>query len=137
MPFERDLPIRWSLHRAESEFGRAVRTIRTGLQAAGISPGKDGKYSTREIATALFGFGTLERRAREAKMQRIIDEAEIAKIERDESRGRLIPLQMLKDYAADIFTQTVTFIRHSKLSDAEKRQLIEQLRATEFVRRKK
>jgi hypothetical protein len=57
MPFERDLPIRWSLHRAESEFGRGVRTIRAGLQAAGISPGKDGKYSTREIATALFGSG--------------------------------------------------------------------------------
>jgi hypothetical protein len=39
---------------------------------------------------------------------------------------------VLKDYAADVFTQTVTFIRHSDLSAAKKRQLIEQLRNTEF-----
>jgi hypothetical protein len=69
MPIPTDLPIRWSLHKAEIEFGRSVQRIKTGLRAAGISPGADGKYSTREIATALFGFGTLERRAREAKMQ--------------------------------------------------------------------
>ena len=128
MPFERDPPIRWSLHKAEIEFGRAVRTIRSGLQAAGISPGKDGKYSTREIAEALFGFGTLERRAREAKMQQQIDQARLARNKLLQQEKILAPLAIMRFLVADLLAGTVSFIRHSSMTQQEKDQLIAQLR---------
>jgi hypothetical protein len=128
------LPIlRLSVFQVSTETRIGGNKIKEGLKANNIAPGKDGRYSLKDMIVALTTPSGLETKAKHAKLQRIIDEAEIARIEREESRGRLIPLQVLKDYAADVFTQTVTFIRHSKLSDAEKRQLIEQLRATEFA----
>jgi hypothetical protein len=128
MPIPTDLPIRWSLHKAEIEFGRSVQRIKTGLRAAGISPGKDGKYSTREITTALFGFGTLERRAREAKMNQQIDEARLARSKLLQHEGALLPIAILKFCVADVFTQVVSFIRHSSLPKQEQEQLVAQLR---------
>jgi hypothetical protein len=128
--------VRLSLWGAEMETGISSHKISVGLRHNKIKPRDDGKYSIKDIITALSTPSGLETQAKTAKLQRIIDEAEIAKIEREVQCGKVASLQFLKDYAADIFTQTVTFIRHSKLSDAEKRQLIEQLRATEFVPRK-
>ena len=123
-----DPPIRWTIHKAEIEFGRAPKTIKSGLQAAGISPGRDGKYSTREIAEALFGFGTLERRAKEAKMQQQIDEARLARNKLLQQENILAPLAIMKFCLADMLTQTVSFIRHSSLTAQEKEQLVAQLR---------
>jgi hypothetical protein len=128
MPFQRDPPIRWSLHKAEVEYGRSVLRIKSGLRAAGISPGADGKYSTREIAEALFGFGTLERRAREAKMNQQIDEARLARSKLLQHEGALLPIAILKFCIADVLTNVVTFIRHSSLTKEESERLVSQLR---------
>jgi hypothetical protein len=98
------------------------------LQAAGISPGKDGKYSTREITTALFGFGTLERRAREARLQQQIDEARLARSKLLQHEGALLPIGIMKFCVADMLAQTVSFIRHSSLTKQEQEQLVAQLR---------
>jgi len=128
MPIPTDLPIRWSLHKAEIEFGRSVQRIKSGLRAAGISPGADGKYSTREIVTALFGFGTLERRAREAKMQQQIDEARLARSKLLQHEGLLLPIAKMKFVVSDVLTNVVSFIRHSSLSKQEQERLVAQLR---------
>ena len=133
MPHVSHPPVRLSVHQVWLETRITGDKIREGIKRNGISAGRDGKYSLKDMMTALATPSGLETQAKQAKLRRIIDEAEIAKIERDTSRGRLASLEFLKDYVADIFAQTVTFIRHSKLSDSEKRQLIEQLRATEFV----
>jgi hypothetical protein len=125
-------PTRLSLWTAEMETGITSHKISVGLRQNNIKAGDDGKYSIKDIITALTTPSGLETKAKQAKMQRIIDEAEIAKIEREEKRGKLAPIQLLKDYVSDILAQTVTFIRHADLSDAQKRQLIEQLRATTF-----
>jgi len=127
-----NLPLRLSVFQVTTETRINGNKIKEGLKANGIAPGADGKYSFKDMVIALTTPSGLETKAKHAKLQRIIDEAEIAKIERDVQRGKLLPLQLLKDYAADVFTQTVTFIRHSELSDSKKRQLIEQLRNTEF-----
>ena len=125
--------LRLSVFQVQTETGIWGNKIKEGLKANNIAPGADGKYSLKDIITALTTPSGLETKAKHAKLQRIIDEAEIAKIEREVQRGKLASLQLMKDYAADIFVQVVTFINHSRMSDAEKRQLIEQLRATEFV----
>jgi hypothetical protein len=125
-------PIRLSVYQVTTETGIAGAKIKEGLKSNGIRAGSDGKYSFRDMMTAMTSRTGLETKARAAKLQRIIDEAEIARIERDTTRGKLVPLQVLKDYAAEVAAQTVTFIRHSELSETKKRQLLEQLRGIEF-----
>jgi hypothetical protein len=97
------LPLRLSVFQAATECRIDGNKIKQGLKANGIAPGSDGKYSFKDMVTALTTPSGLETKAKHAKLQRIIDEAEIAKIEREEKRGKLVPLQLLKDYAADIF----------------------------------
>lgn len=46
---------------AAREFGVDIGTLRTRLGAAGAAPGKDGHYSTAQIAAALYGDGKAER----------------------------------------------------------------------------
>jgi hypothetical protein len=123
-----DPPIRWSLHKAETEFGHGAGTLKRGLKAAGISPGADGKYSTREIAQALFGFGTLERQAKEAKLQKAIDEGAIVRNERAQQEGKLVSLTGVKSIWADCIVKMVQFIRHCSMTEPEKNHLIGEIR---------
>lgn len=46
--------IRWTINAAALEFGVGTKAVSHGLKAASISPGKDGKFSTVEIAEAIF-----------------------------------------------------------------------------------
>lgn len=47
--------IRWTCEAAQSEFGTDAETISKRLRASGVTPGEDGKFSTRQIALAVFG----------------------------------------------------------------------------------
>ena len=126
------IPVRVSAFIAALECGVTVNKVKGGLKANGIAPGKDGKYSFREIVTALTSATGLEAKAKEAKWQHMIEEAELAKVMRQEKRGKLAPIELLKKYAEDIIVQHVQYIRHSSLSEVEKKQLIEQIRETHF-----
>lgn len=48
-------PVRWTLDSAGSEFGCDSKTLGARMKRAGIGPGKDGKFSTREVCAAVFG----------------------------------------------------------------------------------
>jgi hypothetical protein len=48
-------PLRWTIELACYEFGINSRTLSTRLRLAGITPGKDGMYSTKEIDAAKNG----------------------------------------------------------------------------------
>ena len=122
--------IRWSAWRAQTEFKVHCNKIKTGLKLNGVKGGPDGKYSTYEIAHAIFGFNGLEKRAKEAKFQRIIDEAETAKLKREHERGKLAPVSTLKESLLDVLTQIVQYIRHSRLTEEEKKFLVRNI--TEF-----
>ena len=50
-------PIRWTFERAGAEFGHSPRTISKRVTGAGIVSGEDGKFSTQDIAKALFDLG--------------------------------------------------------------------------------
>jgi hypothetical protein len=125
-------PVRLSAHQASLECNVTTNKVKLGLKQNGIAPGNDGRYSLKEIVLALSSRSGLELKAKEAKFQRQIDEAEDAKTQRDERRGKLAKVEKLKDYAADVLAQVVSYIRHSSLTDKEKKQLIEQIRETKF-----
>ncbi len=132
MSQKRNEPIRVSAWQAAMEYGVTLNKVTSGLKSNNIIPGKDGKYSFKDIVTALSSRSGLEQKAKDARYQRQIDEAETAKIEREEKRGKLAPIEKLTAYAADIIVQVVSLIRHSTLTEKEQKQFIEQLRAIKF-----
>src|SRR5262245_47356514 len=118
---------RWSVNRAVVELKIPDHKVRSGLRRAGISPGLDGKFSTREIFTALNDLSPLERDAKRAVLESKIDEANFQRARRAEIEGRLIPLADVEKYMRDFMVTFVQFIKHSSLSAEEKSSLIDQL----------
>jgi hypothetical protein len=83
------LRFRWTVAMASKEFHKSPRDIHTGLREAAIEPGPDGLYSTRDITLACFSLPALEKRAKEARLEQQIAEANIAKLKQAENEGRL------------------------------------------------
>jgi hypothetical protein len=127
------MTIRWTVARACEEFHKTARLIREGLRANHIEPGPDGKFSSLEIATACFELPALEKQAKEAKLQQVIDDAARAKLKREVEEGQMAPIKALIDWHLDIITQVVQFIRHSSMTDAEKKQLVTMVTEYEYV----
>ena len=73
-------PIRWSAFLAAQEFHKTVNRVHQGLRAHGIEAGEDGRYSTQEIALAIFDRDALEAKAKASRWQQQIDEAGIDKV---------------------------------------------------------
>src|SRR5438128_1403599 len=115
--------IRWTTSLASTEFNQGRESITKGLKANGIKPGDDGRYSTAQIADAIFGSAKLEREAREAKYRAQIDDAEMIRNEREIQEGRLVYVNHVRDIIADGLTKAVQIIRMSRLSDKEKREV--------------
>ena len=128
-PFQ---PIRISPWAAALECGVTLNKVKAGLKANEIDPGKDGKFSFKDIVTALSSRSGLEQKAKEARYQRQIDEAEAAKIDRDEKRGKVVNVNRMKDFVADLIVQVVQFIRHSEMNEKQQKLLIEQIRSMKF-----
>jgi hypothetical protein len=128
MPKPTVKPFRWTAFLASQEFHKTVNRVRQGLRAHGIEAGPDGKYSTQEIARAIFDHDALERRAKEARLQHQIDEAQVARDKVKENKRELIRMSELREWI--LYLQTVLFqiVRHSKLSEQEKQILIRKLK---------
>src|SRR5438477_9794256 len=48
-------PVRWSVERAASEFQLDRKTLTKRIRSGDIRPGTDGKFSTEQICSAVFG----------------------------------------------------------------------------------
>ena len=127
------LRFRWTISMAASELHVDPKRLRQGMREGNIEPGPDGKYSTHQIFLAASDFARLEQQAKEAKLRQVIDEAEMAKLKRGEQEGRLVPLQSLVNWHLDLLTEIVSFVRHSKLPEEGKQQLIRQVTEYEYA----
>ena len=128
--------IRWSAFAAALEFGVTVNKVKKGLAQLGIEPAKDGKWSTRDIAEALFKKDALEKKAKDARYQAQIDEAKWARDRRLKQEGELVEVSAVKETMADLVITYVGFIRRSKLSATDKNSLIKQLHEVKLFRKK-
>lgn len=129
---EANKPIRMSAHQAAMELGVTTDKVKKGLKINQIAPGKDTKYSLKDIVTAMSSRSGLEQKAKDSKYHKQIEEAEQAKLDRLERRDALIPLEKLMVYAEDVMTKCVSAIRHMPASQKDRDQAIAILRATEF-----
>lgn len=115
------------------ETGRSLNTIRAGLKANNISPGDDGKYSTRDIVTAILGrSASLKSQADDARHNKAITEAELTKLKFEREKGEWVKIDKVREFLTDYSTQVVQFIRHSKMTAAEKQQLLRNLQEVKF-----
>jgi len=112
---------------AAHEFGVNSNKVRRGLRKNDIAPGDDGKYSTRQVAAAIFKTDGLEQRGIEARWQAKIYDADLKKLRLDEEAGKLWPSDWVKSRWRDQITKIFQFIRHSTLTKPEQRQLISQI----------
>lgn len=116
---------------AAQQLDVTLNRIKKGLVANQIEPGPDGKYSLADIVKAMSLRG-LELKAREARWQGQIDEAEEAKLKREEARNRLIPRANVQDFTTDILLRLTQIIRHSKLSPQDQKRAIHELSSVQF-----
>jgi hypothetical protein len=130
--FQAEKPFRWSINRAVTELKITANKVRSGLRQLGIQPGADGKFASKEIFTALNDLSPLERKAKEAVLQSKIDEAEYKRRLRLESENRLVDIDVVENRLTDLMVTFVSTIRHCSLPEAEKRQMIERIRAVIF-----
>jgi hypothetical protein len=121
-------PVRLSVYQAGLELKITFNKIKAALRANGIAPGEDGKFSLREIFTALQSPNGLETKAKEARLQKIIDEAEVARLKRRREENRLIEWEPVVRWINDMQVTIFTAIRHSLLSKDEQQNLIDSIR---------
>jgi hypothetical protein len=121
-------PFRWTITQAVIELKITANKVKTGLRCLGISPGKDGRFSSKEIFDALNNLTPLERKAKEAVLQSKIDEAEYKRLLRKEAEDRLVDVDVAACRVRDLMITFVSTIRHCTLSEQEKRFMIERVR---------
>lgn len=124
--------VRWTIEFAGSEFGKPREKVTLALKNAGEMPGADGKFSTRQIANALFDGTALEREAKSARHRQQIDEAEMIKNDRDVQEGKVALVAHMKEFVADVTTRLVQMIRQSDLKEPTKKQWIAEIGALKF-----
>ena len=118
------LLLRWTQKHAADEFGVHAETIRRNLRHAGVDPGDDGRYSTREIFNALAGDLTAER-IRETRAK--ADGLELANAER---RGQLINAEVIFRALVECDAVIIQAIRSSKMQQQEKEALLKHIKET-------
>jgi hypothetical protein len=126
-------PIRLSAWRASEMLGVTINKVSRGLKVNGIVAGTDGKYSLKDIVTAMSARTPLEAKAKEAKLQSIIDEAVAFGVESRARRAKLAPASMLEEYATMLLERLLYIIRTSSMPELEKKQLIDQVSESKLV----
>ena len=116
-------PVRWSLLFAQSEFGVDRKTLQKRLNAEEVEPGKDGKYSTKQIASAVFGDIQGER------LRKTREEADNLALKNAELRGELVQVALVKQMVSEIILANKQTILASQLEQEGKNEILANLEA--------
>lgn len=126
MPSPRHAPIRWTAEKAASEFGINPRTLTKNLRQASIEVGEDGKFSTAQICAAVFG----DRESEE--LRKVREEADKVALHNAKERGALVEVEAVFRTFQGVFISMRQTILGSELSDREKDELLNNLRALSY-----
>lgn len=115
-------PIRWSVGQAAAEFGLDRRTMAERVKTSGAVPGEDGKFSTRQIAAAVYGDLAGE------KLRKMRAEADLAEMEVREKQKTSIPRDVFFPEIDRLFGAVAATIRQSRLAPADREEICAELR---------
>ena len=112
--------IRWTIHKAATEFGIDQKTLSTKL--AEVEPGADKLYSTRQIADALFDDAKAE------KVRLTQEQTRKYKLANDKKAGEQVDAETVFKAYEGVFICLRQTIMGSNMTDAEKAECLAQLR---------
>jgi len=115
-------PIRWSAESASREFGINRGTLSKRIASAGVLPGADGKYSTVDICSAVFGDIEGE------KLRLIREQADTQAIKNATARRELLPKDDVTAHLSAVLVAIRSAILASGQTKEEKADLINNLR---------
>lgn len=115
--------IRWTLGVAATEFGLDRRTMAERVKTSGAVVGEDGKFSTRQIAAAVYGDLAGE------KLRKMRAEADLVEMQVREKQKTSIPMEVFSPVIDQLFGAIATVIRQSPLSEREREEILADLRA--------
>jgi hypothetical protein len=111
----------WTQERAASEFGLNPRTLATRLKQSGAKPDEQGRWSTKQIATAVFGDLELER------IRKTRAEADEVERRNSQTDGELVEKDEFCKKYETVYVEMVRIIRTSGLNDTEQDGLLTKL----------
>ena len=115
--------IRWTPTQAGQEFDIDRKTIQKRLAAADIHPGTDDKYSTKQIASAVFGDIQGER------LRKTREEADNLALRNAEMRGELVSVTLVKQMVSEIILANKQTVLASQLEQETKNEILANLEA--------
>lgn len=116
-------PIRWTIEHAASEWGVDRKTLSKYIRTSGVLAGEDGMFSTRDIDRALNSDGEAARAALAVSQKNKCD------LQVEALAGRLVDPKQCQQLWDSAMVALRTKIADSKLSDAEKRELLKDLQS--------
>lgn len=114
-------PLRWTLAQAASEFHLGPKTVTHRAKAAGIIPGEDGKFSTKDIHCAVCGDYHRER------TRKMAEDADAQALANAEERKRLVDREDLMRRLEPIYVRMKEIIMRSGMAESEKGEVLVQL----------
>ena len=115
-------PLRWTIENAAANFGVDRKRLTRKLRQADLERSPDGKYSTKEIVSALYDDNHSER----TRLYR--EQADRLAIANAKARSEQIDVDSVSKTYEGIFQAMRKTILASPLTDAEKAEALAQLR---------
>lgn len=114
--------LRWTIIEAASEFPIAHNTLADRLRKGGIEPGSDGKWSTAQICSAIFG----DLRGEQTRLAK--ENADARALENEKTRGRLLEAEDVYRHYEGVFVTFRQKTLASSMTDEEKDEFLNDLR---------
>jgi|GEM_PF-3373810 len=115
--------VRWEVTQASVEFDLHKATLSKRLKTAGIEPGEDGKFSTKQICAAVFG----DMDGEKLRVER--HRANLLEIEEKEKRNELVSVAAVDRVWRSYLIATRQHVRnHQKIPEDLKSEILLELR---------
>lgn len=112
---------RWTVDRGSIELSIDTKTLTARLRRANVLPGEDGKYSTAQIAGAVYGDHKLEL-IRGAQQENEMREVELARMRRE-----VVPVEVAFQTVSNMLFAVRRVILTSRLSKEEQDACLKEL----------
>lgn len=105
-----------------AEFGMDSRTIGKKIKIAGLLPGDDGKYSSKDLVKIIMGDHEREKLLKTTAERKLLD------LELGEQEERLCETDLVRQFCEAIASSWRQIIRGFSIPDTDKDQMLQQLR---------
>lgn len=114
--------VRWSVGQAAYEFGLDHRTLTKRLTRSSIEPGDDGRYSTQQITSVVWG----DRESEE--LRKITEDADHMALKNRKERGDLVDIKVVFAHFEGVFVALRQHILSCKIPREDQDAMLRDLK---------